>query len=273
MESEMTSLHNVKNGHSNNFKPTSDGRTPWENIDLETVDTTQFNFDGALIRMIVIRGVPWFLAADVCRALRVASSNGSYSSALRKLGQHEKRQINRAQFFSKSQSVNDWPDIDPKSPAFWLISESGLYFLAIRCKGATTEGTVAHRFRVWLMEEVVPAIRATGSYGPKGLPSDALAAQLADPGRYVVIVSPEKAPDVRRTPLDIAFDERTAALNAELLVHKTRAVASLWQYLRIMRQSGTASSDSKLFKQLGLEIEDTRNVAEDWLETFLPPKE
>jgi prophage antirepressor-like protein len=282
----MTSLHNAENGHSNDFKAAPDGSKSWENIDLEKADTTQFNFDGALIRMIVIRGVPWFLAADVCRALGLLPHKGSCVRHLQKLDDDEKRQVRRDAVSPATSPFNggveDTTAVDHKtsngkatsdvedSPAIWVISESGLYTLILRSKGATRKGTVAHRFRGWVTRDILPAIRATGSYGAKALPSDPLMAQLAEPGRYVVIVSPDTAPDVRRTPLDVAFDERTV-LNAELLVHKTRAVASRWEHLQIMRLSGTASSDGKLFKQLGLEIEDARNVAEDWLETFLLP--
>jgi len=284
----MTSLHNAKNGRSNNFKAAPDGSKSWENIDLETADPTHFNFDGALIRMIVVRGVPWFVAADICRALDLLPHKGSFARHLQKLDDDEKQQVRRDAVSARTPPFNGrvgkTTAVDHKppkgqatsgvddGPAMWVISESGLYTLILRSKGATRKGTVAHRFRGWVTREILPAIRATGSYNAKPLPSDPLAAQLMEPGRYVVIVSPDKAPNVRRTPLDIAFDER-AALNAELLVHKTRAVATLWQYLQIMRPSGAASSDGKLFKQLGLEIEDTRNVAEDWLETFLPPKE
>jgi hypothetical protein len=93
-----------------------------------------------------------------------------------------------------------------------------------------------------------------------------------EPGRYVVIVSPEKAPNVRRTQLDIAFDDRTL-FNAELLVHKIRAIGCLWDHLKIIRLSGAASSETKVFGQLGAAIEDGRKLAEDWLETLFAPIE
>ena len=267
----MTSLHNAKNGHSNNFKPTPDGRTPWENIDLETVDTTQFNFDGALIRMIVIRGVPWFLAADVCRALQIAHSKGSYASALRKLCDHEKRQINRAQFFSKHPSNFDRVDVDGNSPIVWLISESGLYFLAMRSQGATKEGTVAFRFRVWITEEVLPAIRATGSYGPKALPSDPLAAQLTEPGRYVVLVSPNKPPHVRLTSYDVSLDA-LALINAELLLNRIRTILCLWERAKLLRSTGIDPFETKVPGQLSTAIIDCRDLAEENAEMLIFPK-
>lgn len=45
-----------------------------------------------------------------------------------------------------------------------MISESGLFTLILRCRGATTPGTVPHRFRKWVTGEVLPAIRKTGGY-------------------------------------------------------------------------------------------------------------
>ena len=45
-----------------------------------------------------------------------------------------------------------------------IISESGLYTLILRCRGAMRKGTVAHTFRKWVTSEVLPALRRTGTY-------------------------------------------------------------------------------------------------------------
>lgn len=45
-----------------------------------------------------------------------------------------------------------------------VINESGLYTLILRCRDATTPGTLPHRFRKWVAGEVLPTIRKTGGY-------------------------------------------------------------------------------------------------------------
>jgi prophage antirepressor-like protein len=73
---------------------------------------------------------------------------------LRVLNADEKRQVSRAQFLSDHPvNFTGW-DIEDGSPTIWLISESALYFIALRSQGATKEGTVAYRFRGWLFRDV-----------------------------------------------------------------------------------------------------------------------
>lgn len=45
-----------------------------------------------------------------------------------------------------------------------VVTESGLYTLILRCRDAVKEGTFAYRFRVWVTNEVLPAIRKQGFY-------------------------------------------------------------------------------------------------------------
>ncbi len=283
----MTSLHDATNGHSNNFKPTPGGNKPRENIDLETVDTTQFNFDGALIRMIVILGVPWFVAADVGRALGLLPHKGSYVRHLQKLDDDEKRQVSREAVSpatppfnggvgdttaedhktSNGQATSDVAD----GPTMWVISESGLYTLILRSKGATRKGTVAHRFRGWVTKDILPAIRATGSYDTKALPSDPLATQLTEPGRYVVLVSPNKPPHVRLTSYDVSLDA-LALINAELLLNRIRTILCLWERAKLLRSTGRDPFETKVPGQLSSAIIDCRDLAVENAEMLLFPK-
>ena len=45
-----------------------------------------------------------------------------------------------------------------------IISDSGFYTLALRCRDATKTGTTAYEFRCWVKKEVLPSIRKTGRY-------------------------------------------------------------------------------------------------------------
>lgn len=59
-----------------------------------------------------------------------------------------------------------------------VVSESGLYTLILRNRGAVIEGTVSHRFLRWVTGGVLPAIRETGSYAPAAAPATGVAGML-----------------------------------------------------------------------------------------------
>ena len=89
--------------------------------------------------MVAIKGEPWFVAADVCRALGLDMQKNSATHYLGNLGADEKT----------SQPVTG---MRGKPPA--LISESGLYKLVLRSDKAE-----ARQFQDWVTREVLPAIR------------------------------------------------------------------------------------------------------------------
>lgn len=104
------------------------------------------------IRSIIIAGEPWFVAQDVCTALRIQN----VTQALEKLDDDERSMFNighehRSIFDSRVKDIN-------------IISESGLYTLILRCRDAVTPGTIPYRFRKWVTSEVLPQIRRTGRY-------------------------------------------------------------------------------------------------------------
>lgn len=106
-----------------------------------------FAFEGHPVRAISRDGAPWFVAADVCAALDIKNASQSVAA----LDADERAMFN----IGRRGDVN-------------VISESGLYTLALRCRDATTPGTLPHRFRRWVTTEVLPAIRKTGSYTAPG---------------------------------------------------------------------------------------------------------
>lgn len=109
-----------------------------------------FAFDGKeTVRVIVRGGSPWFLAADVCRALGIKNP----TDATEKLDEDEKAAAPSSTLGSSE-----------GGPARLVVSESGLYTLILRCRDATTAGSVPHRFRKWVTAEVLPAIRRDGGY-------------------------------------------------------------------------------------------------------------
>jgi prophage antirepressor-like protein len=105
-----------------------------------------FQFDKFRVRILDREGTPWFIAKDVCDALKIKNA----SDAISRLDKDERGTI------GISDSVN--------GHQLLILSESGLFSLLLRCQGATTEGTDAHRFRRWVTHEVLPTIRREGEY-------------------------------------------------------------------------------------------------------------
>lgn len=111
-------------------------------------EATTFTFDGHAVRCVSRNGEPWFIAVDVCAALGIRNT----ADATSRLDDDEKGIGSTDTLGGKQQVV--------------IVSESGLYTLILRCRDATTPGSLPHRFRRWATSEVIPAIRKTGSYNP-----------------------------------------------------------------------------------------------------------
>ncbi len=136
---------------------------------MANAQTAIFKFESVNpIRSIIINGQPWFVAQDVCSALRIQN----VTQALEKLDDDERSMFkigheHRAIFDSRVKEIN-------------IISESSLYTLILRCRDAVTPGTIPYRFRKWVTGEVLPQIRRTGSYIKNSLPQEERIKMVAD---------------------------------------------------------------------------------------------
>jgi len=120
-----------------------------------------FDFKSHRIRVTLIDGEPWFVAADVCRALGMDTSRGTYQW-VRHLDEDERKSIAR----------ENYPQIFRgfRGGALTLISESGLYALILR-----SNKPEAKEFSRWVRKEVLPAIRKTGGCMLKGADREKIA--------------------------------------------------------------------------------------------------
>lgn len=100
-----------------------------------------FNFQGADVRLLSIDGEPWFVAKDVAELL-------GYSNPQKAVRDHCKA--------SQAVGVNDSFTLDPQTI---LIPERDVYRLIMRSKMPQAEA-----FEEWVVGEVLPSIRKTGSY-------------------------------------------------------------------------------------------------------------
>lgn len=106
---------------------------------------TPFLFEGEItVRVIDRADAPWFVAADICRAVGIKQTGRAVSA----LDDDGKGMIS-IHTLGGEQTV-------------LAVTEGGLYTLLIRSRQATTLGSLAHRFRRWVTGEVLPAMRRTG---------------------------------------------------------------------------------------------------------------
>jgi prophage antirepressor-like protein len=106
------------------------------------------------IRSVLIDGLPWFVVADVCRALGIGlvgpTAKLNVTVACRKLAADEV-----GLYPIHTPTAND-ADYHTK---FKVASEAGLDRLIMR-----SDKPEAREFQDWVTREVLPSVRATGSY-------------------------------------------------------------------------------------------------------------
>ena len=113
------------------------------------MDNKLMTFENAAfgkIRTLTIDGEPWFVAADVCRALEI----GNPSMAVERLDDDEKG-ISTIDTLGGKQRMT-------------IINEPGLYSLVL-----SSRKPEAKAFRRWITHEVIPTIRKYGGYMTKSL--------------------------------------------------------------------------------------------------------
>ena len=97
--------------------------------------------DFGTIRSLLKNGQPWFVAADVCKALEIGNSRQATS----RLDADEKGVIST--------------DTPGGAQTMTIVSEPGLYTLILGSRKPE-----AKAFRRWITHDVIPAIRKTGGY-------------------------------------------------------------------------------------------------------------
>lgn len=101
--------------------------------------------DSFALRVVDVDGSPWFVAADVCKALDISNSR----DAISRLDEDEKG-VATTDTLGGVQQVS-------------IVSESGMYALIF-----SSRKPEARAFRKWVTSEVLPSIRKTGSYSKAG---------------------------------------------------------------------------------------------------------
>lgn len=128
-------------------------------------DLQVFGFEGAAVRVVDVKGEPWWVAKDVADVLgyRMASD-------MARMLDDDERGTHKMRTVSGDQEMT-------------IINESGLYSAILR-----SEKPEAKAFKKWITAEVLPAIRKTGTYGkPKHSAADIREWRLSFKGRKIPV--------------------------------------------------------------------------------------
>ncbi len=120
-------------------------------IPAPLIQRVEFSFGNQPFHSVTHLGSPWFFTAHACNALGLSNSRKAVSA----LDADEKAEVTLS--YTSSNGT-----IQRRKTS--IISESGLYTLILRSRGATKPGTRAHRFRKWVTAEVLPTVRETGRF-------------------------------------------------------------------------------------------------------------
>lgn len=185
--------------------------------DLQIFESPQFG----QIRAVEKIGEPWFVAADVCRALE----HSNVSMALDRLDDDEKAKLNLGLSGGATNCVN----------------EPGLYALVLGSRKPE-----AKAFKRWVTHEVIPSIRKHGAYMTRATLEDI----IADPSTTIKLLTALKDEQEQRKTLEAQAEaNRPKVLFADAVTaaHTSILVGEL---AKVLKQNGVDIGQNRLFRQL-----------------------
>lgn len=173
------------------------------------------------VRTVAKDGEPWFVAADVCKALEI----GNPTDAIRRLDTDERTLVS-IEGASNGLPVN-------------AVSEAGLYTLVLGSRKPE-----AKAFKRWITHEVIPTIRRHGAYATE----TTIESIIADPESGIKLLQALKAEQERRKEAEaIAEAQRPKALFADAVAASDNSIL-VGELAKILRQNGVETGQNRLFR-------------------------
>lgn len=179
------------------------------------------------VRTIVKDGEPWFVSADVCRALEVKNAR----DAVARLDDDEKGVV-LTDTLGGQQNVT-------------IVNEPGLYALVLGSRKPE-----AKAFKRWITHEVIPSIRKHGAY----LTPETLSKAIADPQWSIALLTALKEEREKVSSLQ----EENAA-QKQMLAEAAPKV----RYCDVVLRSKGAVSISKIAKDYGMSAQEMNQKLAD----------
>lgn len=170
------------------------------------------------VRTIAKDGEPWFVAADVCKALDLSNP----TIAASRLDEDERAKFNLG-----------------RQGETTIVSEAGLYTLVLGSRKPE-----AKAFKRWITHEVIPTIRRHGAYATE----TTIESIIADPESGIKLLQALKAEQERRKEAEaIAEAQRPKALFADAVAASDNSIL-VGELAKILRQNGVETGQNRLFR-------------------------
>lgn len=180
------------------------------------------------LRTVIRNGQPWFVAADVCKALEISNSR----MATDRLDEDEKADVSLTDTSSNGVS---------QSRSYTAVSEPGLYSLVLGSRKPE-----ARQFKRWVTHEVIPAIRSHGAY----LTPELTEQVLSDPDTIIRLATNLKSERAAR----LAAEQKIAADAHKVLfadsVSQSDDEILVGELAKLLRQNGRDIGQNRLYDQL-----------------------
>lgn len=186
--------------------------------ELKTFENERFGN----VRVTMIDNEPWFVAADVCKALEIEPT------ATRRLDDDEKNTLRLTQGTSGNPNVT-------------IVNESGLYSLVLGSRKPE-----AKAFKRWVTHDVIPAIRKHGVY----MTPDALEKALLSPDYLLKVVTALKNETDKRKALEQQVErDKPKVILANAITESDDSVL-VKTLATILKQNGYDIGQNRLFERL-----------------------
>lgn len=188
------------------------------------------------VRAIMKDGEPWFVAADVCKALEITNAG----NAIARLDDDEKGIRSMDTHGGKQEMV--------------IINEPGLYALVLGSRKPE-----AKAFKRWITHEVIPAIRKHGGY----LTPDKMEEALLNPDVLIRLATDLK----RERAARIAAEAERAVLEGEAKANAPKVLFA--DSVTASKQSILVGEMAKLLRQNGVDVGQNRMFEWLWRDGYL----
>lgn len=190
--------------------------------ELQVFENNQFG----QVRAIMKDGEPWFVAADVCKALGLEQ----VSRAMDRLDEDERGllKVTHPQSPTKTQEVNG-------------VNESGLYHLVL-----CSTKPEARAFKRWVTHEVIPSIRKHGMYATP----TTIEQMIADPANAIKVFSALKQERERRKELEATVEHNAPKVLFADAVAASHTSILIGDLAKLIRQNGVEVGQNRLFQWL-----------------------
>ena len=178
------------------------------------------------IRTLEKDGQPWFVAADVCRALEI----GNPRDAVSRLDEDEKMTVDLTDAHSGvrggAQKLN-------------IVNEPGLYTLVLGSRKPE-----AKNFKRWITHEVIPAIRKHGGY----LTQEKMEEALLDPDTIIKLATDLKKEREVRKALEAQAEQDAPKVLFAKSVESSKSEILIGELAKILKQNGANIGQNRLFE-------------------------